>query len=199
MDRPESEASAFYTTKQVADLLGVSAPTVIKWVKEGRIEAHVTPGGHRRIAFEALQHFADTFGLSAALVGLSHHHEAGSGLRVMVIDPEPDYSDVVSEYFRLQGSVHVSQPLEPLRVGYEIGRFKPHVIVFDVSTPRVPVREILQLANEQRSVRVVLLSSNWNAELRGIAEDFDFVDMVQKPVKLDILWGLVGADRLSQP
>jgi|GEM_PF-2071299 len=49
--------SLYYTTFEAAQLLGVSLPTVVNWIKARRIKAHRTPGGHRRIAREDLAGF----------------------------------------------------------------------------------------------------------------------------------------------
>ncbi|MCP4571227.1 MAG: excisionase family DNA-binding protein [bacterium] len=44
-----------YTTTQAARLLSVSADTVLKWVKAGKIPSYQTPGGHNRIPAEAVE------------------------------------------------------------------------------------------------------------------------------------------------
>ena len=187
------QTPSFYTTKQAADLLGVSAPTVIKWVEEGRLRAHRTPGGHRRIPVDALHSFESECNQR---LGKPTRHGMGKGgqTRVLVVDPEHDYSDLVSEYFRLQGDVRVIQATDPLTVGFQIGAFEPHVVVFDISCPRIHVREIIQLASRLSGLRVVLLSTSWSGELRGITADHPDVVAVQKPLKLDKLWRLAVAD-----
>jgi len=43
-----------YTTTEAARVLSVSADTVLKWVKAGKIESYRTPGGHSRIPKEAV-------------------------------------------------------------------------------------------------------------------------------------------------
>jgi excisionase family DNA binding protein len=44
-----------YTTTQAAKLLSVSADTVLKWVKAGKIPSYKTPGGHNRIPADAVE------------------------------------------------------------------------------------------------------------------------------------------------
>jgi excisionase family DNA binding protein len=44
----------YYTTSQAAKLLSVSADTVLKWVRAGKIPSYRTPGGHSRIPAEAV-------------------------------------------------------------------------------------------------------------------------------------------------
>ena len=188
------QTPSFFTTKQAADLLGVSAPTVIKWVEEGRLRAHRTPGGHRRIPVEALRAFENECRQFLGKPTQAGNKKSGQ-VRVLVVDPEHDYSDLVSEYFRLQGDVHVVQAIDPLTVGFQIGAFEPHVVIFDISCPRIHVREIIQLASRLTGVRVVLLSTSWSGELRGITADHPGVVAVEKPLKLDQLWRLaVEAD-----
>jgi excisionase family DNA binding protein len=45
----------FYTPSEVADRVGVSRQTVIKWIERGELEAELTPGGHHRIPASAFQ------------------------------------------------------------------------------------------------------------------------------------------------
>lgn len=39
----------FYTPTEVANRVGVSRQTVVKWIEQGRLDAELTPGGHHRI------------------------------------------------------------------------------------------------------------------------------------------------------
>ena len=44
------------TSVQAAELLGVSRPTLIKWIKEGKVNAHFV-GTHRRLKIADVLHF----------------------------------------------------------------------------------------------------------------------------------------------
>jgi excisionase family DNA binding protein len=45
----------YYTPSEVAERVGVSRQTVIKWIERGELEAELTPGGHHRIPATAFQ------------------------------------------------------------------------------------------------------------------------------------------------
>lgn len=45
---------SYLTTSEAAKLLSVSADTVLKWVRAGKIDSYKTPGGHARIPYEAI-------------------------------------------------------------------------------------------------------------------------------------------------
>jgi excisionase family DNA binding protein len=46
----EEQAVDYLSRSDVAHLLGVSANTVARWAREGRIPCHRTLGGHRRFS-----------------------------------------------------------------------------------------------------------------------------------------------------
>jgi excisionase family DNA binding protein len=45
----------YYTPSEVAERVGVSRQTVIKWIDRGELDAELTPGGHHRIPASAFQ------------------------------------------------------------------------------------------------------------------------------------------------
>jgi excisionase family DNA binding protein len=53
--RKSTEFMEIVTTKQAADMLGVSVSTVQKWVELGKLASWKTPGGHRRIPITSIK------------------------------------------------------------------------------------------------------------------------------------------------
>jgi excisionase family DNA binding protein len=45
----------YYTPSEVAERIGVSRQTVIKWIERGELDAELTPGGHHRIPASVFQ------------------------------------------------------------------------------------------------------------------------------------------------
>lgn len=62
-----TDRSAFCTTRQAADRIGVSHRTVQMWVENGSLQAWKTAGGHRRIANDSVERLLD--GRRTALAG----------------------------------------------------------------------------------------------------------------------------------
>jgi excisionase family DNA binding protein len=56
-------ADPLMTTKDAANVLGVSIRTIQLWVEAGHLQAGRTPGGHRRIRKSAVTSFAEKTGL----------------------------------------------------------------------------------------------------------------------------------------
>ena len=53
----------FLTTSDAAQICGVAHTTVIRWITEGKLKAHETPGGHRRIVQGDLVLFMKQFNM----------------------------------------------------------------------------------------------------------------------------------------
>jgi excisionase family DNA binding protein len=49
-DEPGAPRAEYLSRAEVAEILGVSANTVARWAREGRIPCHRTLGGHRRFS-----------------------------------------------------------------------------------------------------------------------------------------------------
>jgi len=171
--------------------MGVSAPTVIKWVEKGALVAHRTPGGHRRVSHEALRDFSESCG--RVLGGPPVRDTARSGrVCVLVVDSEPDFADTVAEYLSMQGDVDVVQAIGPLDVGFAIGAHKPNVVLFDVDSPGVEIRDMNRLlAAHSQSSRLFVLTSISDARVERMVLEFEGCVQIQKPVKLDRLWRLI--------
>ena len=113
----------FYTTHEVARIFGVSPPTVVNWVKAGRMEAVRTPGGHRRIKGSEIAAFAreHQYPVPDGLM-------AAEGLRVLVVDDERDFADTVREYVSLRTDANVVVACSGFDAGLALERFRPHVV-----------------------------------------------------------------------
>ena len=107
----------YLTTRDAADILGVTAPTVIKWVESGRMSAHRTPGGHRRIALEEVHRFAKSRGVAIESEG--RYRKADSeAMRVLIIDREVDFAEMVSEYLQMKGVFFIGRPQSAIEAGF---------------------------------------------------------------------------------
>lgn len=55
------ERARAFSPQEAADMLNVSKQTIINWIKDGKIRAERTPGGHFRIAVEDFSRFHDDY------------------------------------------------------------------------------------------------------------------------------------------
>jgi excisionase family DNA binding protein len=180
----------YLTTHQVAGVLGVSLPTVVNWVKAGRISAHKTPGGHRRIARDEVIRFAEAsdYPLPEGW-GRPPEHP-----RVLIADGEQDFGEMVGDYLDLNGSFEVRVVDNPFAAGLEIGRFKPDVVVLDMAMSELDALgalDVLQTSRDEEGLQVIVCTPVRDTILEQRLADGLIDACVQKPARMDELLALV--------
>lgn len=161
-----------YSTADVARRLGVSVPTVQRWVDLGHLKAWKTVGGHRRLDADS----ADRF------IARQSGHEPGHGgaaaepvaaqvaaqvaalaadpppMSVLVVDDNPDDRDLVSALVEaaLPGATvnHAENGFEAL---VAIGHSAPDVVITDIMMPNMNGFEMLRHLATSSSVRPRLI------------------------------------------
>ena len=121
------ERDAVITTREAADLLGVSLRTVQQWVEQGALRAYRTVGGHRRVARASVQAM-----LRERKTALE------TNTRLLVVEDDPDLLKLYGMTFRQWGlPLEVRTADDGVRALLEIGDFKPEVLVMDLQMPRM--------------------------------------------------------------
>ena len=187
MAKKPASGPTYYTTYQVSKLLGVSLPTVVNWVNSNKLRAHRTPGGHRRIARNDLIAFAREFNYPLSDEFLA---ESSGRRRVLIVDDERDFSDMVREYLTVKGDFDVEVADSGFAAGYTVARFRPDLILMDIMMPDMDGFEVLRMLRAGRDTRhipIVACTAYRDVDVeRRIRED-DFDGFMQKPLKLDEL------------
>lgn len=175
---------SFCTTRQAAELLGVSVGTVQLWVENGLLKAWKTAGGHRRVmrdSVEALLH--KTPERSAAH---SVPRMASDVLHVQVVEDD--------EYLlRLYESVLKRWPMATqLRVAKDavtgllmIGRHTPDLLITDLSMPGMDGCAMLRILRQNadlRNTRIVVVTGLEASELAQRDDLPRDVEILSKPV-----------------
>ena len=182
----------FYTTQQVAKMLGVSVPTVVNWVKQGRLDAHKTPGGHRRISGEALQLFSTTY--AYPLPGKEQEGSAAPVHRVLIVDRDPDFGEMVGEYLQLRGGYDVRIAVQSLEAGFFLGGFQPHLILLDLEHDLISSHDVWRLVThhvQEQSIRMIGSATFLDSLSDQKIANQGLAGVVEKPVKLDELLTVV--------
>jgi excisionase family DNA binding protein len=121
--------SPSFTTHAVARMIGVSASAVVSWIDKGLLEAHRTPGGHRRVEKAALLGFLrqNQMPIPRALVTLG---------RVLVIERDRATRKAVERLLRQHDADLVVQTADDPTDGLiGIGSFRPDAVVLDAQMP----------------------------------------------------------------
>lgn len=179
-------SNTYYTTFNVATMLGVSAPTVVNWIKAGLIKAHKTPGGHRRIVADELVAFAKKHNYPLP-PELAEEPEAPSR-RVLIVDDDPDFAEVLRDWLAARGEYEIEVADSGFTAGLTMGRFRPNVVVMDIMMPGMDGFESLRRLREDPQMRatpVVACTAFHDPQVEARARREGFAAYIEKTAAYD--------------
>jgi len=168
-----------YSTAEVAKRLGVSIPTVQRWVDLGHLKAWKTVGGHRRIEAESAERLFRAQSQPA-------NDASPPAPSVMVVDDNPDDRDLLSALLEtaLPGA-QISTAENGFQALVAIGQSVPDVVVTDIVMPHMNGFEMLRQLSTQCAVRprvIIAVSSRTRAQFAELGELPPDVRFIPKPI-----------------
>ena len=185
----ESTQAPSFSTADLARRLGVSVPTVQRWVDLGHLKAWKTVGGHRRIDAESAEAFirtqtqrrgGETADAPAAV-------DAPPALSVLVVDDNPDDRDLLCALvdIALPGA-HVVCAANGFDALIEVGKAMPGLIVTDLTMPHMDGIEMirhLSARGDAHPPAIVAVSSHAPALIQKLGGLPACVTWLAKPVE----------------
>jgi len=153
----------FYTTHEAANLLQVSLPTVVNWIKARRLKAHRTPGGHRRIARAELAAFMLRHGMP---LPQELSDAAQERRKALVLAQEGPQREGLARLLATAGYA-VEQASPGFGAGLALARFGPDVVVLEAreADGGEPLRD-LRSERESGEIPVVAVGpAGWAPDL----------------------------------
>ncbi|WP_082210163.1 helix-turn-helix domain-containing protein [Serpentinimonas barnesii] len=142
----DMSSGAYFTTLEVAKMLGMAVRSVQLMVDRGDLQAWKTPGGHRRITRDSLERWVK--GSRAGVTGVAAMH-GGAGLRpsgrrrhsvhvprILLIEDSAHFQNLVSTLIRQRFEdieLHVSSDAIAGLVSF--GHLQPDLIIVDILLP----------------------------------------------------------------
>lgn len=173
-----------YSTAEVAQRLGVSIPTVQRWVDAGHLKAWKTMGGHRRIEAES----AELLFASRLPVAAEQAMPAAgdSPLSIMVVDDNPDDRDILAVLIDISCPGALLRIEEgPIQALLAIGQAPPDILITDILMPHMNGIEMLRQLTSQGSLRpeaIIAVSSKTVQQLSQLGRLPDGVQFAAKPL-----------------
>jgi len=179
------------STFDVAGLLGVDPGSVANWIDSGRLKAHRTPGGHRRVAVADMVAF-----LRAHNMPVPEELKSGP-VRVVVVDDEPAMTRMIARAIRAaHPEYEVIEAHDGFQAGSIVATVKPDVVVLDLRMPGVDGFEVCRRIKSQQATRhatVIAVTAFPSDESRRRIFDCGAKACLAKPLDLDALVGAVEA------
>lgn len=188
LDTPPS-----YSTADVARKLGVSIPTVQRWVDQGRLKAWKTMGGHRRIdAASAEALMAGQRPPKAMLAGTSR-----AAPSVLVVDDNPIDRDLLVAL--VESIWPQAKPLladNGFQALLKVGGQPPDIVISDIVMPNMNGIEMLRQLSQwpgQSPSLLVAVSSLSPAQIERLGGLPPRVLFVAKPLEPELACAAIAS------
>jgi excisionase family DNA binding protein len=194
MDPSEISADSLLTSHQAGSLIQVNPSSINKWVKEGRIPAFRTPGGHRRIRAGDLVAFLNTHNMP-----VPRTLSPASRQRLLIVDDDAkqlaSLERVLNPYANRVEVALCNNGIEAL---VKVGSFRPQMIVLDVYMPHLDGLEVcrkLRANADTQSIDVIMATAQLTPDLEKKALEAGARRVLSKPIDIDVLLGDLGISR----
>jgi len=138
-----------FTTFDIAKMLDVYPSTVAKWIDSGKLEAFITPGGHRRVRLEELLLFLKKHRIPAParLKGVSKK-------KVLVIDDDKNILKLFENIFKKKfKEIDFFKAENAFTAGIILNKEKPDLVFLDIKLPGIDGYEVLNRIRENKELK----------------------------------------------
>jgi len=167
-----------FTTGEVAKICNVAARTVSKWFDSGQLQGYRIPGSKdRRIPVANLMQFMKTHGIP--LDGLM----SGS-TRVLICDSDASVCEALGKVLGDETNYEVKTCCDQFSLGIECERFRPHVLLVDLSLPSFDANNFMNAVREMddlTGMRVVAMCGGLTDGQTASMGRFGFDGSLRKP------------------
>ncbi len=182
----EIRADSLLTSYQVGTLLQVNPSSVNKWVKDGRIPAFRTPGGHRRIRAGDLVAFLNEHKMPVP-VSLTQ----ASRRRLLIVDDDQRQLENVQRALKPYGErIELAMANNGVEALVQVGSFKPHLIMLNAVLPNMDGLEVcrrLKGNSETQAIQILITSADATPDLERRATEAGASRCLRTPIDTQAL------------
>lgn len=138
-----------FTTFEVARVCGVFHTTVINWVNKGKLKAHCTPGGHRRILLADLVSFMNQFDMPIPA------DLTGRVKKILIVEDDPAVRRMLQRTLQGLAGIQIQTCVGGLEALMAIGKDAPDLLILDIRIPQVNGIEVCRVLRSSESTKPI--------------------------------------------
>lgn len=186
-----SGEGAYVSTREAAEMLGISLRTAQLWVEQGALLAWKTNGGHRRILVHSVDKILEE---RRKITSIDPNQTGDEQIRIAIVEDDRDLGKLLEMAiigFNINAQIQIATD------GFSglvmIGQFKPHIVIADLNMPNMDGFRMLKAIQgteftPDKVIVATALSQNEIASKGGLPEG---VMLLEKPFSLDLLETLI--------
>lgn len=203
----DMSSASYYTTLEVAKILGMAVRSVQLMVDRGDLQAWKTPGGHRRITRESLERWIQ--GSRSGVTGVGAlHGGAGPDVRpsgrrravvhvprILLIEDSSHFQNLVSMLVKQRfPTVNLNIANDGITGLVSFGHLQPDLIIVDILLPGIDGATMITGLRRHAlfgNCKLIVLTSLDQEQRAPYAFALQDVDVVHKPRLVQELPGLI--------
>ncbi len=186
----KSNENQLISPKEAADMIQVGYSTVQRWIDAGKVPAHKTLGGHRRIMKKDLIHFAESKNMP--IYGEPEIKETAS---VLIVDDDYNMLDIISEFIKSSfADTTVLTADNAFKAGILVEKNKPNLIFLDILMPGVSGVEFCQMVKSNAStkdIEIVGITAARNEKLQNEFKEAGASEILLKPIRRKMIESVI--------
>jgi excisionase family DNA binding protein len=139
------------TTGQAAEYCHVSQATMVNWIKDRRLKAYTTPGGHRRILHSDLVAF-----LEAHNMPIDPALRQATGPRLLLVGDTPRIKSL-AEALTARNGFEIFIARSDYEASAEVMRAEPDAVLIDMKTPSDPLGLCRWVSDSSEDITLVVI------------------------------------------
>jgi excisionase family DNA binding protein len=156
-----------YGTSDIARLCGVAASTVAKWIDDGRLPAHTTGGGHRRVTRGDLLAF-----MEARRFPVPQELGRQAPVVLVVEDDDSDRALAVRAVRKACPSAEAWEAAGGFEAGQKAARLRPDLVLLDLHLTSAHGHQVCELIRADpalKGTRILAMSGRDGDEVAAAA------------------------------
>jgi excisionase family DNA binding protein len=182
--RTMASTSRLLTTGEVARYCDVSTNAVKKWIRNGRLKAFRTPGGHFRVESDHFKEF-----LTRHNMPIYPDFFGSATKRILVVDDDEQVRTTVAQILK---AMDVLVEVDEAGDGYEallkVGETRPDLMILDLRMPRMDGMEACKRVRANpgtAETRILVVSGFMDEAVQREVIDSGASDWMRKPLDIE--------------
>lgn len=151
------------TTGDVAEHCQVSYETVKNWIRQDKLPAFETPGGHHRILIENFKKFLASYGMPPYEVVPEAPEPEDRKRKVLIVDDDVTLVTTLVDFCTKVAGYECASASDGFEAGMQVVSFEPDLVILDIFMPHMngfEVCETIKSSSETKDILVLVITGH---------------------------------------